>query len=95
MLHKKLFQKNKSMSKQEQREFKIGGLYRRSIRRNVPQLKLSGAWIETLGFEVGDMVSVMMRDRLLIIVPLEQSEPEQDYKAALKELKETLKHLVK
>jgi hypothetical protein len=83
------------MAKQTSRQLKIYSLNRSSDNKEVPQLKISGVWIEQLGFKIGETVNVTTRDRLLIIEPLEIQEPEQDYKAALKEVKNTLKKLVK
>lgn len=36
----------------------------------VPSLKISGVWLEKLGFKAGDMVSITTREQLLIIEPL-------------------------
>lgn len=83
------------MAKKASRQLKVYGLNRSSDNKEVPQLRISGVWIEQLGFKVGDTVSITTRDRLLIIEPLEIAEPEQNYKAALKEVKQTLKKLVK
>jgi len=83
------------MGKQTSRQLKIYGLNRSSDNKEVPQLRISGVWIEQLGFKVGNKVNVTTRDRLLIIEPLEVAESEEDYKAALKEVKQTLKKLSK
>lgn len=83
------------MKKQTSRQLKIYGLNRSSDNKEVPQLRISGVWIEQLGFKVGDTINITTRDRLLIIEPLEVAEPEQDYKAALKEVKQTLKRISK
>lgn len=72
---------------------KVYGLNRPPDNKEVPQLRISGAWIEQLGFKVGGTVSITARDRLLIIEPVEVAEAEQDYRAALKEVKQTLKKL--
>ena len=84
------------MAKQTSRQLKIYGLNRSSDNKEVPQLRISGVWIEQLGFKVGDMVSITTRDRLLIIEPLEEEAKEEvNYKAALQEVKQTLKKLSK
>lgn len=83
------------MAKQNTRQLKVHGLNRPSDNKEVPQLRISGIWIEQLGFKVGDTVSITTRERLLIIEPIEAGEPEQDYKAALREVKSTLKKLAK
>lgn len=60
----------------------------------VPWLNVSGVWLEELGFKAGDMVSITTREKLLIIEPLEaEAKAEQEYKAALQEVKQTLKKL--
>ena len=58
--------------------------------RIVPELRLTGVWIEQLGFKIGETVNITMRDRLLIIEPV---EGDTNYKAALQEVKQTLKKL--
>ena len=67
------------MSKKESRQLKIYSLSRSSDNKEVPQLRISGIWIEKLGFKVGDIINVTTRDRLLII--------------ELQEVKPTLKQL--
>lgn len=75
------------------RKLRICGKHRSN--QEVPELRLTGHWFKALGFEIGDKVSITTRDRLLIIEPLEVAEPEQDYKAASKEVKQTLKRISK
>ena len=79
------------MARQDTRQLKIYSQYR--DKGEVPQLRLSGKWMERLGFRVGDQVSITTRDQLLIIESLQVSEPEVDYRAALDEVKQTLKKL--
>lgn len=83
------------MSKKETRQLKIYSLNRSSDNKEVPQLRISGIWIEELGFKVGDTISITTRDRLLIIEPLQVAESKEDYKTALQEVKQTLKQLSK
>jgi toxic protein SymE len=60
----------------------------------VPWLNVSGAWLEDLGFKVGDVVNITVREKLLIIEPVEgAAQEEQLYKSALQEMKQTLKKL--
>lgn len=40
----------------------------------VPSLKISGVWLEKLGFKAGDMVSITTREQLLIIGPLSHGD---------------------
>jgi hypothetical protein len=37
----------------------------------VPELKISGVWLEKLGFEAGQTVSITTRNQKLIIKPAE------------------------
>ena len=83
------------MSKKESRQLKIYSLNRASDNKEVPQLRISGIWIEKLGFKVGDTINVTTRDRLLIIEPLKVTESGEDYKTALQDVKQTLKQLSK
>ena len=62
----------------------------------VPCLNVSGVWLEELGFKVGEFVKITVREKLLIIEPLEdQAQAEQEYKVALNEVKQTLKKLTR
>ena len=74
------------------RQLKVYQQYRSlsSGTRIVPELRLTGVWIEQLGFKIGERVNITMRDRLLIIEPV---EGDTNYKAALQEVKQTLKKL--
>ncbi|MBX2922741.1 MAG: SymE family type I addiction module toxin [Chitinophagaceae bacterium] len=64
--------------------------------KNVPWLNVSGAWLAELGFNIGDTVRITTREKLLIIEPLEdEAKEEQQYKAALAEVKQTLKKLAR
>lgn len=80
------------MSTKSNRQLKVYQQYRSlsSGTRIVPELRLTGVWIEQLGFKIGETVNITMRDRLLIIEPI---EVETNYKAALQEVKQTLKKL--
>jgi bifunctional DNA-binding transcriptional regulator/antitoxin component of YhaV-PrlF toxin-antitoxin module len=61
----------------------------------VPSLYMSGVWLEALGFKIGDQVSITTRERLLIIEPVQVAEAAPDYQTELKQVKDTLKKLVK
>lgn len=80
------------------RKIKLQPRYRESSggMQIVPWLTVSGVWLEELGFKAGDTVRITTREKLLIIEPLEGPEiTEADYKAALQEVKQTLKKLAK
>ena len=79
------------MARKKERSLKIQGYHREN--EQVPELRLIGVWMEQLGFKVGDQVNITTRDRLLIIEPMQVAEPEQDYKAALQEVKQVLKKI--
>lgn len=81
------------MTKKGARKLKISKLIRWSDYKKVPQLRISGMWMEQLGFKIGDRVQITTREKLLIIEPLEVNEEQEDYKAALKEVKQTLKRI--
>lgn len=84
------------MTKHTSKQLKISGLHRSADNKEVPSLRISGKWIEQLGFKIGERVNVTTRDRLLIIEPIEGNQREEtNYKAALTEVKQTLKQLSK
>jgi hypothetical protein len=63
--------------------------------KTVPWLSVSGVWLEELGFKVGDTVKIIIREKLLIIEPVEFPEDQQLYQNVMKEVKQTLKKLTK
>lgn len=79
------------MGKQASRQLKVYGLNRSTDNKEVPQLRISGVWVEQLGFKVGETVNITTRDRLLIIELVEREEP--NYKATLQEVKQALKKI--
>ena len=82
------------MAKQTSRQLKVYSSHRWSDNKTVPELRLTGLWIEQLGFKIGDKVNITTRDRLLIIEPIVSAPvQEPDYKAALQAVKQTLKKL--
>lgn len=52
------------------RKLKIYGSYRSKDKRAVPEIRLIGQWMETLGFEIGDAVKVTVQEHQLIIESL-------------------------
>jgi hypothetical protein len=63
--------------------------------KEVPWLNVSGLWLEKLGFKAGDKVEITMREKLLIIQPIEQvAEDQEDYKARFEEVERALKKLL-
>lgn len=40
----------------------------------VPELKISGVWLEEIGFKAGDTVNITVREELLIIQPLKEAQ---------------------
>lgn len=79
------------MAKQASRQLKVYGLNRSTDNKEVPQLRISGMWVEQLGFKVGETVNITTRDRLLIIELAEPEEP--NYKATLQQVKQALKKI--
>ena len=83
------------MSKPTSRQLKVYGLNRSSAKKEVPQLRLSGTWVEQLGFKIGETVNITTRDRLLIIEPVAEAvQQEVNYQSALKEVKQALNKLI-
>ena len=60
------------MAKPDERQLRICGKYRGSPSKEVPELRLVGNWFEELGFGIGDRVSITMREKLLIIQPIQE-----------------------
>lgn len=93
------------MAKNESKQVKVQGKYRPSQSRcsgasgkEVPWLNLSGIWLAEMGFNIGDVVRIVRRSGLLLIERIELNKEEkagQDYRAALNQVKQTLKNLVK
>lgn len=79
------------MAKKQDRNLKILSYHRDN--KQVPELRLIGVWMEQLGFNIGERVNITTRERLLIIEPAEEVKEETDYKAALQEVRQTLKKL--
>lgn len=79
------------MAKQASRQLKVYSLNRSTDNKEVPQLRISGMWVEQLGFKVGETVNITTRDRLLIIELAEPEEP--NYKATLQQVKQALKKI--
>lgn len=83
------------MAQQTARRLKVYGTHRSADNKEVPELRLTGIWVEQLGFKVGDLVNITTRDRLLIIEPVEgEAKEETNYKAALQDVKQQLKKLL-
>lgn len=73
---------------------KIQKLYRSG--KDVPIIRLEGKWIKRIGFEIGEIVTVNIRERLLIIETTEKNMKEivRD-KSHLSAVKKTLKGISK
>lgn len=83
------------MAQQIARRLKVYGTHRSADNKEVPELRLTGIWVEQLGFKVGDLVNITTRDRLLIIELVEgEAREETNYKAALQDVKQQLKKLL-
>ena len=58
----------------------------------VPELKLSGLWLEELGFKAGGLVNITVREKLMIIEAVEEAcKEEENHKEILKEIRQALK----
>lgn len=85
------------MSSKNPKQIKLQSRYRTMScgQKVIPELKISGAWLDELGFKAGDHVAITTREKLLIIEPVVVEEGEEvNYKEALKEVKQTLKKLL-
>jgi formylmethanofuran dehydrogenase subunit D len=49
------------------RRLKVYGTHRSADNKEIPELRLTGIWVEQLGFKVGDQVSITTREGLMII----------------------------
>lgn len=87
------------MAKNSNKQVKLYGRSRPcqssiSGNKDVPWLNVSGVWLEELGFNVGDRVRIIPREKLLIIELMEgEAKEQEEYKTALQEVKQTLKKL--
>ena len=52
-----------------ERKLKIYSLYRSTNSEAVPELRLAGAWLNRLGFSIGEKVKIITREKLIIIQP--------------------------
>ncbi len=60
------------MPAKKSKQVKLQPKYRALVygQKIVPELKLSGVWLEELGFKPGELVSITTREELLIITTL-------------------------
>lgn len=63
------------MDKNKQRLIKLQPLYRNYRYKPVPFLRLSGKWLQEVGFDIDTLASVTITDGKLIICPAE-NEPD-------------------
>ncbi|MGI2298380.1 SymE family type I addiction module toxin [Candidatus Cardinium hertigii] len=76
------------------RRIKIQKLYRSG--KYVPIIRLEGKWITKIGLKIGEIVTINIRERLLIIEPTEKNMNEViRYKSHLSTVKKTLKEISK
>ena len=61
--------------RKEYRDFTVGELNRNG--KNVPMLRLSGLWLEKLGFKSGDFVRIKCEDGQMIITLNEEKAQEK------------------
>ena len=70
--------------RKEFRDFTVGDIYRNG--KSVPMLRISGLWLEELGFKPGDFVRIKCEDGQLIINLNEEKAQElADEKAFMEE----------
>ena len=66
--------------RKEYRDLTVGDIYRNG--KSVPILRVSGLWLEELGFKTGDFVRIKCEDGQLIITPDVNKAQEQEAKKA-------------
>ena len=75
--------------RKEYRDLTVGDIYRNS--KSVPMLRVSGLWLEELGFKSGDFVRIKCEDGQLIISLNEEKDQEKaDEKVFMEEEMEKL-----
>ena len=50
-----------------ERTLKIYSLYRQDRKEAVPEVRLSGVWLNKIGFRIGDKVNITTREKLIVI----------------------------
>lgn len=60
------------MATQKEKEVKLQGKHRQGVygSKIIPELKLSGVWLEAVGFKAGSRVSITIEENQLIIKPV-------------------------
>lgn len=65
--------------RKEYRDLTVGDIYRNG--KSVPMLRVSGLWLEELGFKTGDFVRIKCEDGQLIITLNEEKAEEEAFMA--------------
>jgi toxic protein SymE len=83
--------KTKQKQPNTRRQLKIYNHFRSSDNKQVPELRLAGLWIEELGFNIGDIVSITTREKLIIVQPENETITRQrNYKKTLQAIQRNL-----
>lgn len=70
--------------RKEYRDLTVGDIYRNG--KSVPMLRVSGLWLEELGFKTGDFVKIKCEDgQLIISLNEERAQQEAEEKAFMEE----------
>lgn len=56
----------------------------------LPEIRITGKWLEACGFKIGHQVEIAIRKNKLIITLVPGSEPKKDYITILKEMSSRL-----
>ena len=64
--------------RKEYRDLTVGDIYRNG--KSVPMLRVSGLWLEELGFKTGDFVRIKCEDGQLIITLNEEKAQQKECK---------------
>ena len=70
--------------RKEYRDLTVGDIYRNG--KSVPMLRISGLWLEELGFKTGDFVRIKCEDgQLIISLNEEKAQEKAEEKAFMEE----------
>ena len=83
-LHIKTYRRYCYGRKKEYRDLTVGDIYRNG--KSIPMLRVSGLWLEELGFKSGDFVRIKCEDgQLIISLNKEKAQEKADEKVFMEE----------
>ena len=60
------------MTAKEERYLRVCSKHRPTDYKAVPELRLTGYWFKELGFDIGERVKLTIREKLIIIQPIQE-----------------------